>query len=319
MEESKSSPIRMVILAAGIVILLIGMKIGAEVVAPILLSIFLAAIFYPVLMWLRRRGISRSVSMVLTLLSVVAIGIFLLALIFITLLQIREIASGFQINSDIPFSEYANLAIRNMGDYLRNLDLVRLLRDAIFILFATCFFILGLPKIRENLYRRLGSDNETLNRLTTFAGKITKYWIIRIEVNIFTGVGATVVLILLGVNYAILWGVVAFGLSFIPYIGYLLASIPPFLLAWSEHGIVTAVLVLVAYAIVNVVAENFIFPRQAGVGLDISFYIVFVSIFFWGFILGGIGLLIAVPLTMVGIEFLGSIEETKWLTAFFHR
>jgi predicted PurR-regulated permease PerM len=112
---------------------------------------------------------------------------------------------------------------------------------------------------------------------------------------------------------AAFWGFLAFALSFIPYLGFWLAVIPPMLIAWSELGPMYAVIILIGAAFINFIAENILFPQAAGKGLKISPAVVFISLVFWGFVLGSIGALLAVPLTLALIMFLQFFEETRWI------
>lgn len=116
-----------------------------------------------------------------------------------------------------------------------------------------------------------------------------------------------------GIDFAILWGFLTFLLGYIPYLGFILAALPPMLLGLFKYGFVGALAVLVGISLVNTLVENVIFPSLAGKGLKLSPSIVFLSLFYWAYVLGASGALIAVPLTMVVKIILESSEETRWL------
>ena len=134
-------------------------------------------------------------------------------------------------------------------------------------------------------------------------------------INFLVAVGDTLILALLGIPFAVLWGILAFFMGFIPSIGWWISLIPPFLIAWAQFGIGTAMIVLVAYVLVNGGVQNIVQPKMMGKGLRISPLVVFVSVIFWATVLGGMGALIAVPLTMIVMKLLESSESTRWISA----
>jgi AI-2 transport protein TqsA len=132
-------------------------------------------------------------------------------------------------------------------------------------------------------------------------------------VNAFMAIPATIFLIATGIDFALLWGALLFVFSFIPYIGFALATIPPALLGWVEYGPVGAIAVVVVFVVLNVIAEYVLFPRYAGKGLNIPAWVVLISVFFWGWLLGALGTLIAVPITLLIRVFLSNYTEARWL------
>ena len=151
-----------------------------------------------------------------------------------------------------------------------------------------------------------------MDRFTMLAQKNVDYIVIRTQVNFVMGIGTAGILTLIGVKYAIFWGFLAFLLGFIPNIGFWIAVAPPTLLAWFDLGVVPALLVVAGSGLTDTVAEYLIFPRLTARGLDLSTTVVFVSLFFWGWILGGIGVLLAVPLTLLVRMICELSDETRW-------
>ena len=142
-----------------------------------------------------------------------------------------------------------------------------------------------------------------------------EYFVIRAKVNLFYGIGVSAVLFVFDINFAILWGLLTFVLGFIPYIGIILAAIPAVLVAWAKYGIQGAIIMAVFFVIINTIAESYIFPKLTGKGLQMSVYVVFVSVFVWGWILGPTGFFIGVPLTIIIIRYLAKYDETRWLAS----
>jgi predicted PurR-regulated permease PerM len=125
------------------------------------------------------------------------------------------------------------------------------------------------------------------------------------------GLGDTIFLLLLGVDYALLWGLLAWFMGYIPSIGFIIALIPPVLMAYAQYGLETALIVLVGYILINGGVQNFIQPKLMGQRLKISPVVVFVGLFIWGYLLGGIGALLAVPLTLLVLIIMENFEGTR--------
>jgi AI-2 transport protein TqsA len=167
----------------------------------------------------------------------------------------------------------------------------------------------------RRLRAALGEQHPAVARLMTYGGDVGLYFALRAAVNAVTGVGVTLVLWVLGVDFPLLWGVVTFFLSFIPYVGMFLASVPSVLLALAEFGIGRALVVIIALTLVNAAAENILQPALMGRGLRLSPTFVFVSLMFWSWLLGGSGSFLAVPLSMGLVAILASFATSRWLAS----
>jgi len=131
--------------------------------------------------------------------------------------------------------------------------------------------------------------------------------------SLVTGILVTISLAIIGVDFPLLWGFLAFLLNFIPNIGSIIAAIPAILLALVQLGFPSAIAVAIVFLIVNVLIGNVIEPRLMGKNLGLSPLIVFVSLIFWGYVLGTVGMLLATPLTMTIKIIFDNMEETKHL------
>ena len=118
---------------------------------------------------------------------------------------------------------------------------------------------------------------------------VRKYMTVLTGVNFLVGLGDTIFLWFLGVDFAVLWGLLAWFMGYIPSIGFMIALIPPVLLAYAQYGLQTAVVVLIGYIVINGGVQNFYQPKVMGERLKISPVVVFVGLFIWGYLLGGIG------------------------------
>ena len=330
--QKMSEVSRILIPLAAFVIVLAGMKAAVSIVGPILFSIFLTVIFGMLLHWFERTGFTTRNAFILTLaifFAILAVFIVVIAGSFLQLLSdlpryqqeleaSLELISPYLISvgidpSSLTLQEIVTSLSIEIGSLIRQLWniailFVMIILTTIFLLFEARGFSHKLRIIIEQL--RPGD----LPRFISLAEKNVSYLIIRTEVNLAMGIGTAVILALIGVKYAILWGFIAFLLGFIPYIGFWLAVIPPMLLAWFDIGPVAAILVLAGSGIVNLMAEYLMFPHLAARGLALSTAVVFISLIFWGWLLGGFGVLLAVPLTLSVQMICELFDETRWIS-----
>jgi predicted PurR-regulated permease PerM len=136
---------------------------------------------------------------------------------------------------------------------------------------------------------------------------------IKTATSLLTGVCVGVWLAVLGVNYPLLWGLLAFLLNYVPNIGSIIAAVPAVLLALVQFGIMKSFFAVGGYMVVNIGIGSIIEPRIMGRGLGLSPLVVFLSLVFWGWVLGPVGMLLSVPLTMTVKIALDSREDTKWI------
>lgn len=123
----------------------------------------------------------------------------------------------------------------------------------------------------------------------------------------------TALLLALGVDFAFLWGVLSFLLSFVPNIGFVVALVPPAALALIEFGFSRALFVVGGYTIINFLVDNVIKPRFVAESVDLAPIIVVLSLLFWSWLLGPMGALVAVPLSIAAKFLFESFEDSRWL------
>jgi predicted PurR-regulated permease PerM len=183
------------------------------------------------------------------------------------------------------------------------------------VLFIFAFMLSAAFSLRDKSIAGFGADNPAMAGVQQFTLEVRQYVNIMTVINFLVAVGDTLILALLGIPFAVLWGILAFFMGFIPSVGWWISLIPPFLIAWGQFGIGTAAIVLVAYVLVNGGVQNIVQPKMMGKGLRISPLVVFISVIFWATVLGGMGALIAVPLTMIVMKVLESTDSTRWISA----
>jgi predicted PurR-regulated permease PerM len=152
-----------------------------------------------------------------------------------------------------------------------------------------------------------------LGRFEFFINNVNHYMFIKTLVSLVTGLLVTVMVTILGVDLPLLWGLLAFALNFVPNIGSVIAGLPPVLLTLVQLGPLRALLVAIGYVVINLLIGSVLEPRFLGRGLGLSTLVVFLSLLFWGWLLGPVGMLLSVPLTMTAKIALDSREDTRWL------
>jgi predicted PurR-regulated permease PerM len=160
---------------------------------------------------------------------------------------------------------------------------------------------------------RMGLDpgSSIIKRVAQLTEDVRKYMTVLTGINFLVGLGDTIFLMILGVDYALLWGLLAWFMGYIPSIGFIIALIPPVLMAYAEFGLPTALIVAIGYILINGGIQNFVQPKIMGNRLKISPLVVFVGLFIWGYLLGGIGAILAVPMTLLVLIVMENFEGTR--------
>ena len=183
----------------------------------------------------------------------------------------------------------------------------------IFLVMIIFFFMLSAAISMPSISKLDLDGNTALKRVEDLTKDVRSYMSITTGINFLVGAGDTIFLMIMGVPYAILWGLLAWIMGYIPTVGFWFALIPPVILAYTQQGLQTALIVFAGYVLINGTVQNFIQPRIMGQGLGISPVVIFISLFVWGWLLGGIGAILAVPLTLLVMAVLKSFDNTRWI------
>ncbi len=327
-----SAGARILLVCATFVVVVAGMRAAEPILVPFLLSVFIAIICAPPLFWLQRRGLSTGLALLVVVLGVLLAGLLLGALVgssvddFSRDLPVYQDRLRQQVGS---FSAYLqgfgiHLSEQLVRDYFDPAKAMKLaagvltgftgvLANAFLILLTVVFILLEAASFPSKLRRVLDDPETSLKGFSAFIENVKRYVAIKTAMSALTGVGVAIWLLVIGVDYPLLWGVLAFLLNYVPNIGSILAAVPPVLLAVVQLGPLSALLVALGYAMVNVVFGNVVEPRFMGRGLGLSTLVVFLSLVFWGWLLGPVGMLLSVPLTMTMKIALDSSNDTRWL------
>lgn len=308
---------------------LILVHLAAPVLVPILFAFFLVALALPVFQWLQRRGLKRGLALFLLVALLLVSG---LGLLFLALISVASLQSGMAAYSSELSTKMAELSaalassgvdLSSVSEQLAALSaavlagslsaLVTIITTGMTSLVIVAFFLLESERFLNIIRTGVIKDRPMLSQLPAVGKTAVAYFSIRARLNLITGVGVTLICLLLGVDYPLLWGVVAFFLSFVPYIGLVLAMIPPTLLALAEFGWVQALIVVIGVTLINLLIENVLEPGYTGKRLSLSPTIVFLSVFFWSWLLGPVGALLSMPITVLLLLVFKNSESTLWL------
>lgn len=202
-------------------------------------------------------------------------------------------------------------AVRMFGNLVGTLN--SFMSNAVVILLILVFMLLEAAGLSAKMEAILGRDNPEAEGANQIADRIRSYVALKTIISLLTGVLIMLILKLLGVKYEVMWGVLAFFFNFIPNIGSFIAAIPAVLFALLTGGWGIAIWTAAGFLGVNGIVGNVIEPRMLGRGLGLSTLVVFLSLVFWGWVFGPIGMLLSVPLTMIAKIAAESSPETRWL------
>jgi AI-2 transport protein TqsA len=323
--------LRVMLVLAATVVVLVGIRLGAPILNPILFAVVFSLLFSPLYSWLRRRLPSGlALLIMLVILTVLFVGLFFILGASISKFSERVAFYTAQLNGQVDSldalldrSGLSNVDVREvvkpsalagaLGTVLSGI--AGFLSDLFLILMIMLFLLGEGPAMMNRLRASVAEDNQQVARLTAVGQNVVLQFGLRAIVNLVTGAGVTVMLFLLGVDLALLWGILTFFLSFIPYIGLVLAVTPAVVLALAEFGVSRAVLVIVGVIVINILAENVLSPMMMARGLNISPTIVFLSFIIWAWLLGGPGAFLALPLTLFVAVMFDTFPETRWLAS----
>lgn len=329
-DDSFTPAARFLLVAGAFVLVIAGMRAASPLITPFLLAVFIAVIAAPPMFLLRRRGLPSwaavlSVTFVILALSAVIITLVSGSISSFTQNlpeytdKLRALTRGFlewlrQYGIHIPPDSLmtwldTGKALRMAGALLGGLG--DMLANAFLILLTTIFILLEASSLPAKLHAALEAPEDSMRRLQSILDNINRYMVLKTIISLVTGLVIWFWLWLLGVDFPVLWGLVAFLLNYVPTIGSILAAVPAVLLALIQLGPQMALWTAFGYLVVNTVVGNLIEPRIMGQELGLSTLVVFVSLVFWGWILGPVGMFLSIPLTMALKIVLDANEHTR--------
>jgi predicted PurR-regulated permease PerM len=302
---------------AAFVVVIAGVKAASSIVIPFLLSIFIATVSAPAIFWLERLKFPRILAF-LTVLSFVVFILFGFGYVLSTSVdsflsntpqytaKIMEMIGSFKGVLDRFGIEISKTDLEAMfdpsgllnfaGGFLKSFSNV--LSKSFIIFLGVTFMLFETSSLRTKMYLLAKKDESKENPFEIFSQKLNSYLAIKTVISLITGVIVTIGLTIIGVDFALLLGVIVFLLNYIPSIGSVIAAVPAVLVALVGLDMSSVMWVIALYLAVNIIMGNVIEPRYMGKGLGLSVVIIFFSLIFWGWVLGSVGMFLAVPLSM---------------------
>jgi predicted PurR-regulated permease PerM len=316
-EPAFSPPARALIVAAALVIVIAGIQAASSVVATVLLAVFIAVVASRPLRWLSRHGWPKWAALFVVLFVLVDFGSLFALLATGALEGFRDSLPSYQ-ERLVLFSQQIGGWLEGMGfeasretvpavlDPAGAIAVARRLASSVGGLFASgvlvlltvAFILLEASTLPAKLKQALRFDEQANARVAQVFDAINRYMLIKALTSLGTALAAWAWLSILGVDFAVLWGLLAFVLNFVPFVGSFLMAIPPVLVALVQTDIQTTLLVAVGYLVINTAIGNILEPRIMGRDLGLSVLGIFLSLLFWGWVLGPVGVFLSVPLTM---------------------
>lgn len=318
---------------AATVIIVAGLRAASSLFVPFLLAGFISLLCTPALFWMKEKGLPTPIALIVVLLGLFGIGAVFGGLMSTSINEftralpsyqarfgsvvesLTATLAGFGIDFGTdgdeanPFDPQAALGIA--GNLAGNLG--TLLNNAFLLFLTVCFILLEASSFPRKVKEAFGDSPVIESRMTEIGSSIRRYLGIKTLTSMATGFVAYGVLMILGVKFAPLWALIAFLLNFVPAVGSVIAAVPAVALALVDNGPQTALLVTMLYIGINISIGSFLEPRVMGDGMGLSPLIVVVSLVFWGWVLGPVGMVLAVPLTVILRIVLDTQPETQWV------
>lgn len=319
-----------VLLLTAAIFLIIGIQAIAYIITIIVVSLILAMIVYPAAKALRSRGLPELAAVgVVAVIACVAVLLICYLVFFsfeslisdlplyqreltarlseiVALLDRYGIATGSFSPSSVNLQGFAGFLSSSA------ISIADLLLYLFFIAVTTIFMLLEAPRMPERI-QRVTNRSESVEGFSRMSRFLIDFVIVRTEANLVHGFLFGTFLWVMGVHAAVLWGVLTFLLSYIPYIGLIVAALPAIFFAWLQFGIWGAIAVIAAVAILNALVENPIFAHFASRRFDIPALVVILSVIFWGWALGVAGMIFAVPLTLIILMLVQFSDDWAWV------
>lgn len=322
---------RTLAVAVGIVILLAALKAAAALVVPLLLAITIAVAFQPISDRLAKRGLPPVVAVILSVVCVIGAIVAIGTLVVLAARDLAAAAPTYAEQLDGAWQDVqAWLKSRGLEKLAPTSDSVdagatasRLVTDAVIIasgilgdllnvLFLTVFIQLEADLLKRKLKLILG-DGDAVGRTMSALDEVQRYLRVKFTLSLANGVLLGLWCWIWGVSNPVLWGVLAFALNFVPVIGSLIAAIPPVLFGLLELGPGGALGIVSGYVAVNVLVDNVLEPKLMGRAMGLSPLVLMISLLIWGWVLGPVGALLSVPLTVSVRIALDYHPRTRWI------
>ena len=323
---------RFLLIAASLVVVIAGLRAAAPIALPFALSLLLAILSLPLLLWLQDKRVPTTLAVLLTVLAnIVCLGAIVLIVggsvqsftreapkyadrlqqmnaALLAWLQSKGIEVSPEIARDVINPGRAMAFVGQMFN-----SLASVLSNFVLVIITTIFILFEITQFPQKLRLVLDRQDSDSDMFTKIIVDVQRYLGIKTLISLATGILIGVWVAILGVDFPILWGLLAFLFNYIPNLGSILAAVPTLLLALVQLGPGAAALVGLGYLTVNMVLGTFVEPYFMGRKLGLSTLVIFLSLVFWGWVWGPVGMLLSIPLTMVVKILLENSENFRWV------
>ena len=313
--------LHMLQITAYVVIIAAGMKVAAPIINPILLAVLLGTSLMPIILWLMKKGVPKSVSLLITIFVLIIVTVLIASILSAAVFGLADKIPQYEQQMHSLKSSTVQL-LSNLGIDTNNLfhnevfqpeKLMGIATDFILGIISTfsnftvvflliIFLLIDLAGLRYEINKGEKQMNEGQIKLADLADQIRKYISISALTGFLTAVGNLILLLIMGVDFAVLWAFLSFLFSFVPNIGFILSLIAPAFIAFGDSGLTAAIIIIVGFVIINGIVENVIRPKFMGKELNMSLSLIFLSLIVWTWILGAMGAILAIPLTMSAMK-----------------
>ena len=325
---------RFLVVAASTIVVVAGLREASEILLPFLSALFIAVVSLPVMAWLQRHRVPTWLAVMLTVLAAAGVVSVLGVVVGQAVGEFAQVVADSQYNqrfeeladqlsawaeeANLPFADRTPFELVNPEAVVNLLGgtlaaLAGVLQDAFLVLLAVIFILIEAAGFRRKLRVAFG-DRANFERLDQMAQQVQRYLAVKTAVSLGTGFLAFLWVWTLGIDFPLMWGLVAFLFNYIPNIGSIVAAVGPSVLALVQVDLGLALAVAAGYVVLNVSFGNILEPTLLGRKLGMSVLVVFTSLVFWGWVWGPMGLLLAVPITMTFKIAFENTDDLRWIS-----
>ena len=316
LSSDKPDVVKILVGIAAFIIVVAGIRSISPIVDQLLMAVIVSLTLSPLLLWITAKGKSHFTAVVITVLVALVGGLLITGMFGVALaglikklpdyaVQFASLKTSFEqylnekgIDSAIVMgatpdpSELIGLGTQVLG------SISSALGATLIVIVIAALMLAEAPALTKMFVGRNQKNIDLMRKIYKIRTEVMRYLAMLGLMNLMIAAGNTLVFFILGADYAIVWGVLSFFLAFVPYLGFLLYAIPPAVLVLMETGWIRAVILIALLFVINFIVDNIVKPLFMKGGFNISFLVIILSFIFWGYILGALGFILAVPLTM---------------------
>ncbi|MBT8101280.1 MAG: AI-2E family transporter, partial [Gammaproteobacteria bacterium] len=313
MNDNLSVKTNAVINFAGVIVIVYGLQMAKVLMVPFLVAVFLALITVRPMLWMQKKRVPAILAALLIVTAIMLILAVVGAIVGTSIADFTAALPAYQERLDGIVAGALNIIVETFGgdESLRSISdmidpgwamglvagLLNGLKDVltnVFLIFFTMIFILLEASTAETkVQAAFGRSATTFQKPRVFLANLGRYLGIKTVVSMATGLLAGLLTWAIGLDFPLLWAMLAFLLNYVPTIGSIIAAVPAVLLALVQLGPGEAGATALGFIGINIIFGNFLEPKLMGYGVGLSPLVVFVGLIFWGWVFGPVGMLLS--------------------------